>query len=116
MKSKQLILFVVVIQLLSSVQLYVTLWNVAFQDPVLHHLPEFILIYVFWAGDAIWLSHSFAASFYFGLQAFPASGSFPMSHLLVLGGQSIGASASASVLPVNIEGSFSLGLTGLISL
>ena len=47
---------------------------------------------------------------------FPASGSFPVSQLFVSGGQSIRASASASVLPVNIQGWFPLGLTGLISL
>ena len=49
-------------------------------------------------------------------QAFPASGSFPMSWLFISGGQSIGASASVSVLPMNIQGWFPLGLTGLISL
>ena len=49
-------------------------------------------------------------------QSFPASGSFPMSRLFTSGGQSIGGSALASVLPVNIQGWFSLGLTGLISL
>ena len=50
------------------------------------------------------------------LQSFPASGFFPVSRLFISGGQSIGASASASVLPMNIQGWFSLGLTGLISL
>ena len=50
------------------------------------------------------------------LQSFPASGSFPMSQLFTSGGQRIGASASASVLPMNIQGWFPLGLTGLISL
>ena len=50
------------------------------------------------------------------LQSFPASGSFPVSQLFGSGGQSIGASASASVLPVNSQGWFPLGLTGLISL
>ena len=50
------------------------------------------------------------------LQSFPASGYFPMSHLFTSGGQSIGALASASVLPVNIQGWFPLGLSGLISL
>ena len=50
------------------------------------------------------------------LQSFPASGSFPMSHLFASSHQSIGASASASVLPMNIQGWFPLGLTGLISL
>ena len=49
-------------------------------------------------------------------QSCPASGSFPMSQLFTSGGQSIRASASASVLPMNIQGWFSLGLTGLISL
>ena len=47
---------------------------------------------------------------------FPASGSFPVSQLFASGGQSIGASASASVLPKTIYSWFSLGLTGLISL
>ena len=50
------------------------------------------------------------------LQSFPASGSFSMSQLFESGGQSIGASASASVLPMNIQDWFPLGLTGLISL
>ena len=49
-------------------------------------------------------------------QSFPASGSFPMSWLFTSGGQIIGASASASVLPMNIQCWFSLGLIGLISL
>ena len=44
------------------------------------------------------------ASFSTCLQSFPASGSFPISQLVPSGGQSIGASASASVLPVNIQG------------
>ena len=50
------------------------------------------------------------------LQSFPASESFPMSQFFASGGQSIGASASASVLPMTIQGWFPLGLTGLISL
>ena len=50
------------------------------------------------------------------LQSFPASGSFPVSQFFASGGQSIGASASAAVLPMNIQGWFPLGLTGLISL
>ena len=49
-------------------------------------------------------------------QSFPASGSFLMSWLFTSGGQSIGASASASVLPMNIQDWFPLGLTGLIFL
>ena len=50
------------------------------------------------------------------LQSFPASGSFQTTQLFTTGGQSIGVSASASVLPMNIQGWFPLGLTGLISL
>ena len=50
------------------------------------------------------------------LQSLPASGSFPMSQFFASLGQSIGASASASVLPMNIHDWFPLGLTGLISL
>ena len=50
------------------------------------------------------------------LQSFPVSGSFPVSQLLSSGGQSIGASALASVLPRNIQDWFPLGWTGLISL
>ena len=53
-------------------------------------------------------------------QSFPASGSFPVSHFFPSGGQSTGAgasaSASASIPPMNIQGWFPLGLTGLISL
>ena len=50
------------------------------------------------------------------LQSFPASGSFPMSEFFASRGQSTGASAAASVLPMNIQGWFPLGWTGLISL
>ena len=52
----------------------------------------------------------------FRLQSFPASGSFPMSQLFTSGGQSVGASASESVLPMNIQDWFPLGWTGWISL
>ena len=50
------------------------------------------------------------------LQSFSASGYFPMSQFFTSGGQSIGVSALASVLPMNIQDWFPLGLTGLISL
>ena len=49
------------------------------------------------------------------LQSFPASGSFPRSQFFTSSGQSIGVSASASVLPMNIQDWFPLGWTGLIS-
>ena len=54
--------------------------------------------------------------FFSCLQSFPASGSFHMSQVFASGGQSIGVSASASVLPMNIQDWFPLGWTGLISL
>ena len=50
------------------------------------------------------------------LLSFPTSGSFPMSELFASGSQSISASASASVLPMNIQDCFPLGLPGLVSL
>ena len=49
-------------------------------------------------------------------QSFPVSGAFQMSHFFTSGGQSIGVSASASVLPMNIQDWFPLGWTGWISL
>ena len=59
---------------------------------------------------------SFVSPFSSCPQSFPASGSFPMSQLFASSGQNIRASASASLLPMNIQGWFPLGLTGLISL
>ena len=49
------------------------------------------------------------------LQSFPASGSFPMSQLFTSGGQRIGVSTSASILPMNIRDWFRIGWTGWIS-
>jgi len=59
---------------------------------------------------------SSATLFFYFPQSFPALGSFPMSWFFASGGQSNGTSASESVLPMNIQGLFPLGLTGLISL
>ena len=82
--------------------------------PVLHHLLELAQTHVHWVGDAIQPSISSSViPFSFCLQSFPASGSFLISRLFA-GDQSIGT--SASVLPMNIQGWFPLGLTGLISL
>ena len=68
---------------------------------------------VHWLSDAIQPSHPLLSpSPTFSLS--PASGSFPMSQFFTSGSQSIRASASVSVLPVNIQGWFPLGLTGLI--
>ena len=62
------------------------------------------------------ITPSSATLFSFCLQSFPMSGSFPMCQLFASGGQSIRASASVSVLPINIQSWFPLGLTSLISL
>ena len=66
-----------------------------------------------------WCQPTISASvipFSFHLQSFPASGSLQMSQFFTSGGQSIGVSASASVLPMNIQDQFPLGWTGWISL
>ena len=66
-----------------------------------------------------WCHPSISSSvipFFSCLQSFPASGSFAMSQFFTSGGQSIGVSASASVLPMNIQDWFPLGWTGWISL
>ena len=83
--------------------------------PVLHHLPEFVQTHVHWVVDVIQTSHP-VISFSSCLLSFPVSGSFPMSQLFPSGGQSIGTSASASVLPMNIQDWFPLGWIGWISL
>ena len=57
---------------------------------------------------------SFATLFFFCLQSFSSSGSFPVNQLFASGGQSIGT--SALVLPMNIQGWFPLGWTGWLSL
>ena len=71
------------------------------------------------SGPSSWWYHPTNSSsvVYFSscLQSFPASGSFPMSQCCASGDQSIGASAPASVHPMNIQDWFPLGLTGLIS-
>ena len=82
---------------------------------VLHCLPAFAQTHVHRVGDAIQLPHPLSIPFSC-LQSFPAPGSFPMSWPFTSGGQNIGDSTSASVLPVNIQGWFPVGWTGLISL
>ena len=85
--------------------------------PVYHQLPEFTQTHDHWVGDAIHLEMpSSVIPFSSHLQSFPASGSFPMSQLFTSGGQNIGVSTSASVLPMNIQDWSPLGWTGWISL
>ena len=82
--------------------------------PVLHKLPEFVQIHVHWVGMPIQPIHLLSPS--------PPAFSFPSikvlckESLFTSGDQNIGVSASASVLPMNIQNWFPLGLTGWISL
>ena len=82
--------------------------------PVLHHLQELAQTHVHWISDAIQPSRPLVIPFSSCLLSFPASESFPMSQPFTSGGQS--TEASASVLPVNIQGWFPLRWTGWISL
>ena len=86
--------------------------------PVFHYLLEFSQTHVHWVSGAYPTISSSVTLFSSCPQSFPASGSFPMSHLFISGSQTIGTSAStsASVLSVNIQGWFPLGLIDLISL
>ena len=84
--------------------------------PVLHYLLEFAQTHFHWVGDRYHPTMSSSViPFSSCLPSFPASGPFPRSRLFALGVQNIGASASASVHPMNIQGWFPLRLTGLIS-
>ena len=80
--------------------------------PALHYLPEFAQTQVHWVSDAIQPSYSVAI--FSSCLSLPQHQVFPVSRLFASGGQSIGA--SASVLQMNMQGWFPLGLTGLISL
>ena len=84
--------------------------------PVHHQLPELAQNQCplsQWCHPAI---STFVVPFSSYLRSFPASGSFQMSQFFKSSGQSTGVSASASVLPMNIQDWFTLGLTALISL
>ena len=84
--------------------------------PVHHQLPDPTQTHVHRVSDAIQPSHPLSSPSPTNLQSFPVSESFPMSRFFASGGPSIGVSASASVLPMNIQYWFPLGLTGWISL
>ena len=84
--------------------------------PVPHHLPEFAQVHVHCIGDAIQPSHPLVPSSPSALNLSQHQGLFPMSWLFISGDQNSGASASASVLPMNIQSWFPLGLTDLIFL
>ena len=85
--------------------------------PVHHQLPELAQTHVHQVSDVIHPIILFSVVLFSScLQSFPASGSFQMSQLFTWGGQSIGVSASTSVLPLNTQVWSPLGWTGWISL
>ena len=107
---------VVIVQSLSCVQLFAPPWTAA------HQACLFLLSPGACSNScplSRWCHPTISSSvtpFSSCLQSFPGSGSFPTSWLFTSGGQSIGASASASVLPMNIQDLVPSGLTVLISL
>ena len=104
------------VQLLSHVQLFVTPWTAARQAS-LSITNSWSLLKLM--SISRWFHPNISSSvipFSSCLQSFPASGSFLMSQLFTSGGQSIEVSASASVLPMDIQDWFPLGGTGWISL
>ena len=112
---KDLLLFIVAVWSFSHVWLCDPVNCNAPGLPVHHQLLEFTQTHVHWVSDAIPLSSS-VVLFSSCLQSFPASGSFLVSQFFASGGQGIEASASASVLPMNIQDWLPLGFTGLTSL
>ena len=104
------------VQLLSPVRLFATPWTAAHQASLSitnsQVYPNPCPLRRWWHPTII----SSVVPFSSCPQSFPASGSFQMTHLFASGGQSIGVSASASVLPMNIQDWFPLGWTGWISL
>ena len=85
--------------------------------PFLYYHPEFAQIHVHWLRQWYLPTISSSVTLFSSCPQFsPALGSFPVSQLFVSDGQSTGASASGWVPPVNIQGWFPLGWTGLISL
>ena len=104
---------IAVVQSPACVRLFATPWTAARQASLF-----FTISLSCWNSCPLsWWYHptiSFSVVLFSCLQSFSVPESFPMSRLFVSGEQSMGASASASVLPVNIKGWFPLGLTGLI--
>ena len=84
--------------------------------PVHHQLLQLAQIHFHWVSDNHPTISSSVVLFSSWLKSVPTSGSFPISQFFASGGQSIEVSASASILPMNIQDWFPLGLTGLISL
>ena len=104
----------VVIQSLSHVWLFATPWTAAHQAPLSSTESQNLLKFI--STESVMLSNHLILChpLLLLLAIFPGVGPFPVSQFFASGGQSIGA--SASVLPMNIQGWFPLGWTGLISL
>ena len=116
LSTEEIIYLFVVVQSLSPVRLFVTHGLQHARFPCLSPSP------VVCSNSCLlsWCCHPTISSsvipFSSCLHSFPASVTFPVSWLFASDGQNIGASASASVFPMNIQGWFTLGLIGLISL
>ena len=109
-------IFISSVQLLTFVQLFATPWTVARQVPCPSSTPGACSNS---CPSSRWCHPTISSSvilFSSCLHFFPASGSFPMSQYFPSGGQSIGFSALASILPMNIQDRFPLGWTGWIFL
>ena len=106
---------ITVVQSLCRVWLFVTPWTAARQASVSFTISQKLLklmsIELVMPSNHLVLCRTFSSC----LRSFPASGSFPMCQFFASGGQSIDPSASVSVLPMNTQDWFPLGLIGLIS-
>ena len=103
----------VVVQSLSRVWLFATPWTAEHQASLSFTISWSLLKFMFI--ESVMPSYHLiicVTCFSSRLQSFPTSGSFPMSQFFTSDGQSIGASTSSSVRPVNIQDWFPLGLTG----
>ena len=112
----RMVQYFIFVRSLSCVQLIVTPWTAARQASlsftISWNLLKLMSTESVMPSNHLFLCYPFSSYHH----SFPTSGSFPMSWLFPSSSQSVGSSASASVLPMNIQGWFLLGLTGLISL
>ena len=104
------------VQSLSRVRLFATPWIAVRQAFLSITSSEFTQTHVHRVGDAIQPSHPLSSPSPHAFKSYPASESFQISQLFAWGGQSIGVSASTSVLPINTQDWSPLGWTGWISL
>ena len=114
MSLMMLVFFLLLLSLLSRVRILTLCSPMDSHQASLSSAVSWSLL-KFMSTESVILSNNLT-NFSSCLQSFPASGSFEMSQFFTSSHQSIGASASASVLPMNIQDWFPLGLTGLISL